>query len=329
MKNEYPLISIIVPMFNTRKYVETCIESILQQTFTDFELIIIDDCSTDGSLEFVLENFSDPRIRVFHLDKNSGAGAAMNHGIDLSRGEYIYIVDSDDAIMPEALQTLLNAAQKFNADVVHMTRFFYAENEDFNFVEPFQANIASEIEPILGLQPIPLHQRVKVWNGDTFFPAWLNLYRAKFIHDKKIRFPEFRDGSYDVFFTLSLLCIAERFVKIDPLIYVYRINSSDSFTNSKAEIKLERFLSSVPVMLKYCRDLFSRDDLLKPIKRVNQLDVMAILIAMIFSNLNVRSIPQEKFSEILSRIAMSPDFYSHEFLKEQMDIFYYLVRLIK
>ena len=179
MKNEYPLISVIVPMFNTRKYVATCIGSILQQTFQDFELIIVDDCSIDGSLEFVMEKFFDDRIRVFHLDKNSGAGAVMNHGIDLSRGEYIYIVDSDDAIMPETLQTLLDTAQKFNADVVHMTRFFCAANEDFNLSGEFQTRIATEHDPILGLQPIPLTERVKVWNGDIFFPAWLNLYRTK------------------------------------------------------------------------------------------------------------------------------------------------------
>lgn len=98
------LISLIVPVYNCRKYLPECIESILGQTFSDFELLLIDDGSRDGSSE-ICDAFQerDPRIRVFHTP-NRGVSAARNTGLDHAQGEFIVFVDSDDRIAPEHLQ---------------------------------------------------------------------------------------------------------------------------------------------------------------------------------------------------------------------------------
>lgn len=93
--NSLPTISIIMPVYNRSKVIERAINSVLGQSYTNFELIIVDDCSTDNTFE-IISQISDSRVKVFRLDKNSGAAAARNYGIRQSSGRYISFLDSDD-----------------------------------------------------------------------------------------------------------------------------------------------------------------------------------------------------------------------------------------
>lgn len=100
-----PKVSVIVPVYNVEKLLQRCIDSILAQTFTDFELLLIDDGSKDKSGEICDEYAAkDSRIRVFHK-QNGGVSTARNIGIDKAQGEWIYFVDSDDIVLPSALGT--------------------------------------------------------------------------------------------------------------------------------------------------------------------------------------------------------------------------------
>ena len=112
-----PLISVIVPVYKTEAYIHQCIDSILGQTFTDFELILVDDGSPDCCPE-ICDAYAakDKRIRVIHKE-NGGLSSARNAGLDIAQGEYIAFVDSDDWITPEYLQKLLTALQKENAEL--------------------------------------------------------------------------------------------------------------------------------------------------------------------------------------------------------------------
>ena len=112
-----PKISVIMPMYNVEKYVGCAIQSLLNQTFTDFEAILIDDCSTDNTLA-VAKSFADSRIKIFKNKKNLGAAQSRNIGMSHAQGEYIYFFDSDDALMPNALELMITAAEKNNADCV-------------------------------------------------------------------------------------------------------------------------------------------------------------------------------------------------------------------
>lgn len=108
---EFPLISIIVPAYNAEKYIHRCIDSILSQTFIDFELLIINDGSTDGTKKICDEYASnDHRIRVFHK-KNGGVSSARNHGLDNARGEWIVFVDADDYIPEDALSNMVSISK--------------------------------------------------------------------------------------------------------------------------------------------------------------------------------------------------------------------------
>ena len=113
-----PQVSIIVPVFNKEKYVHYCIDSLLNQTFTDFELICIDDGSTDESGKILDEiQISDSRMRVYHT-QNQGLSAARNLGLKYACGKYIVFIDSDDFIVPNYLEILYNEAEESQVDLV-------------------------------------------------------------------------------------------------------------------------------------------------------------------------------------------------------------------
>lgn len=121
-----PIISIIVPVYNTEQYLHRCIDSILAQTYTDFELLLIDDGSTDLSGAICDEYAAkDSRVRVFHKE-NGGASTARNKGIKESRGEWIIFLDSDDYFLPKALDILIGAANKYCVPISHAN--FYTED---------------------------------------------------------------------------------------------------------------------------------------------------------------------------------------------------------
>ena len=110
-----PQISVIVPVYQAEAYLDSCIQSILSQTFTDWELILVDDGSPDRSGAMCdAYAFRDPRIQVLH-QTNQGQAAARNHGLTLAKGRWICFVDSDDLIHPQMLQRLYQAVQEGNA----------------------------------------------------------------------------------------------------------------------------------------------------------------------------------------------------------------------
>lgn len=105
------LVSIIMPSWNTEKFIGESIESVLRQTYKNWELIIVDDCSTDNT-DKVVHSFKDPRIRYFHNKKNSGAAITRNHALQKAKGEWVAFLDSDDLWMPEKLELQLRFMQE-------------------------------------------------------------------------------------------------------------------------------------------------------------------------------------------------------------------------
>lgn len=115
--NKTCLISVIVPVYNTEKYVGKCIESILNQSYQNFELIIVDDGSKDKSLSVCIEYSEDPRIKIIS-QKNQGVSMARNTGLDNANGDYVVFVDSDDEILPDMLSQMIKVSKKYNADLI-------------------------------------------------------------------------------------------------------------------------------------------------------------------------------------------------------------------
>ena len=130
-KMENPLISVIVPIYNVEMYLQTCIERIIHQSFTDFELLLIDDGSSDGSGAICdAAARDDERITVIHKE-NEGVSTARNTGIELATGKWIAFVDSDDTIQMDYLQQLYHKAEEFDSDIVTSgIRYDYGDHNE-------------------------------------------------------------------------------------------------------------------------------------------------------------------------------------------------------
>ena len=108
-----PAISVIIPMYNTEAYIRECVDSVLAQTFQDFEIIVIDDCSTDGSWELANSLYGkNDKVSLYRHGCNKTAGGARNTGIEHAKGKYIAFLDSDDLYKPDALAIMRGAAEE-------------------------------------------------------------------------------------------------------------------------------------------------------------------------------------------------------------------------
>lgn len=203
------LVSIIVPIYNAEKYLDSCIQSVLRQTYTNWELILIDDGSTDKSGRIAEEyGFADERITVFH-QKNLGVSLALNQGIDEATGNYVVFLDADDELIEDCLAKTVNIAEETNADVVAGRS---CENQEL-----FQ-------DRIIWTGAEALENSLK----DHLFTysACAKLIRREFIG--KTRFtPDIRINE-DSYFVFQLLCKQNVFVLTNDVIYFYRANSESS-----------------------------------------------------------------------------------------------------
>ena len=165
MKNR-PIISIIVPVYNVESYLERCIESILNQSFKEFELILVNDGSTDSCKDICNEyKTKDKRIKVIHKE-NGGLSSARNAGLDIARGKYIGFVDSDDFINKDMYKTLFNTIQDNNSDMIICD--YYKVNEENNDTIIFFCHFGLEcvlLSHLLNISPMVL------WHGCVAAPS--------------------------------------------------------------------------------------------------------------------------------------------------------------
>ena len=228
-----PAISVIIPMYNAEKYIAECLESILIQTLQDFEVIVVNDCSTDSCrqiAESYLEKFSG-RLKIYDNEKNSGAGAARNHGLRRASGEYIYFMDADDLILTDGLERLYRIAKTFDVDFVNLTKS-YEMSDDGKSLSPVHLRLTRLInEPILENN---LEWRVKALlkYHYTIWAPWRRLIRRKFLIENEIFFPENLIISEDRLWTYCLLFYAKKIIHVPMAITLYRL-SETSITKSE------------------------------------------------------------------------------------------------
>lgn len=134
-----PLVSVIVPVYNTKKYLAKCVNSLLSQTYTNLEIILVDDGSTDGS-SLLCDNFEDDRIRVFHQE-NGGISSARNTGLDNAIGDYVAFVDSDDYLDADAVVKMVRAMLNTNSQVCMMHS--YIVDVDYRIIRNNSTNSES------------------------------------------------------------------------------------------------------------------------------------------------------------------------------------------
>lgn len=224
-----PKVSVLVPICNVERYLEECLDSLAAQSFTDFEVLCINDGSTDGSLAIIHRYMeADARFRV--IDKpNSGYGASMNMGLANAIGEYIAILESDDFFEPNALELLVDAAERNQSDVVKADFYLYwstpqERDELFRIVD--EQEVGRTMRPIDDLAIF--FRKPSIWSA---------LYRSSFLRDNGIDFLETPGASYqDAGFNFKVWASAARATFIaDPILH-YRQDNEKSSVNSSAKV---------------------------------------------------------------------------------------------
>lgn len=239
-----PKISIIVPIYNVEKYIKRCIDSLVNQTFKDIEIILVDDESPDNCFH-ICEEYSarDPRIKVIHK-KNGGLGFARNSGLDVAIGEYIAFVDSDDYVDLNMYEKLYETAQENALD----TLYCGYNNVDNNFKAESISEVSSlqildstdEINGVLmdmiASEPssrIERKYRMSVWHG---------IYSNELITKNKIRFCSEREFiSEDIIFHIDYLTVTSRIAFIPNPFYYYCDNES-SLTKTFRKDRLKKHI---------------------------------------------------------------------------------------
>ena len=171
------MISVIVPVYNVEPYLRKCLDSIINQTYKDMEILIVDDGSTDGSGDICDEYKTDKRVRVFHTE-NRGLSCARNVGLDNAKGDWIGFVDSDDWIEPEMYELLLKGAEETGADIVECGVFVEFKARTIQI--PAIQDIVCETDAIEALIRRKIKNQVwnKTWKADCYtdirFPEGCN-----------------------------------------------------------------------------------------------------------------------------------------------------------
>lgn len=210
-------VSVIIPIYNAHDYLHTCLDSILSQTLKGIEVICVDDESTDDSLEILKEYAqSDSRIRVLH-QKNGGAGAARNYGMQYATGEYLSILDCDDFFEPDMLEKSYQEAKEKNADIIVFGCDFY-DNESQAY-RPCTYSINRKLLPktnVFSAYDVP-KDLFKLFVGWS----WDKLFRTDFVRQHNLLFQEQRTTN-DMLFVFNGLLRAQRIAVMDSIFAHHR-----------------------------------------------------------------------------------------------------------
>lgn len=232
-----PYFSMILPVYNVEKYLMRCVDSILAQDFTDYEIILVDDGSTDSSASLCDRICAEHTNALVIHKENGGLASARNAALELARGQYVWFVDSDDWISPAALQQLRRATDRSQPDMVK-----------FNHIRV----ISQAQEPVLSnalpgsydLQGIASELLQKAWYsaGKYGLSACMHIYRNAFLQENSLRFVSERlVGSEDYLFNLEAMARAKQTVVLRDTLYYYEQRCGSLTQTYKSDLP-ERYL---------------------------------------------------------------------------------------
>lgn len=269
-----PAVSVIIPLYNAEKYIGDCLNSLIAQTFTDFEVIVVDDCSTDSSPAIVqsyAEKFGG-RLTFTRLQKNSGnAGyTARNRGFSFSRGEYVFFMDSDDFITKTAFEELYTAAKKFDADVVYTgSRYRYTTKDGVIFTTD---RIGRELKakglpdnPTLTLNDPHKNLTELLLKKGLYQTPWTKFVKRNFLTEHGITFYEILSGG-DYIWTIELFATVERFLRIPTAVYFWRDDSFESMTRSKSSTAIQ-ISKWGKILVSWCEAISALNDKIELLKK--------------------------------------------------------------
>ena len=238
-----PNVSIIVPVYNVSAYVERCWESLVKQTYKDLEILFIDDCGTDDSVE-KLQKLIDthPGIycKILHHDHNRGLSAARNTGLMAATGDYVYFLDSDDDIIEDCIERLVAPVMNDEIDIV---------------VGNYRVVGGEAHSPLLlnsGLLDSPKDVLASYAAGKWYVMAWNKLCRRDFLIDNNLFF---REGLIheDVLWTFQVACKAQSLYVCNDVTYNYNVRGASIMTSMSIERDLRVYLDVFDAIIGFVR----------------------------------------------------------------------------
>lgn len=239
-------ISIVVPIYNAEQYISSCIESLCNQTYSNIEIVLVDDGSTDRSGKICDEYASkDSRIKVIHK-VNGGVSSTRNAGIDNAEGEYIMFVDSDDEICEDCVSSNLTLAKENDADLVIYGFLYNAIDEGSCHNNGFdQDYILSEAEFFDGFY-------CDIVEREFINPPWNKLIRKTLLTENKIRFNENYSICEDMAFSTEVVAASKKIVLNHEICYKYNIKLTGSLVFKFHENYFEALTNFYDLSLAYC-----------------------------------------------------------------------------
>ena len=257
MEKNKELVSVIIPIYNVEKYLKQCIESIINQTYKNIYIILIDDGSTDESKK-IMEEFEkkEKRISSYYQD-NKGAPAARNLGIENSKGKYIMLFDSDDILEKSAIEKMVNIIERDKSDLV-IGNFVRVDNENKKIIK---INHEWDDEKII-------EENIR-YNALVLNPLPGNkLFRAQTIKQNKIRFDNVKIAQ-DLNFYLKFVMVCHRITLINDMIFRYRL--SNNGISRQKNFRMFDIVNSLEKVEKFANDLNMNEDY------KNMLDIVKIM----------------------------------------------------
>ena len=229
--------SIIIPIFNTEKYVSTCLNSVLDQTYKNIEVLCINDGSTDSSAMEVKKFLGDKRVKLFSLP-NSGVSVARNVGINNSSGDYILFLDSDDTIEPFAVESCINEVLKRKCDILAFGVYEVrgGVKSKRNDIELLKKSISRDV---------PLFE-----TDEFFYNACGKFFLAEFIKKYCLRFPVGIKSCEDGIFCLEAASLKPKCYLLDEFLYNYVIDRPSSCMNKPSEELIRSDFEALKYLLK-------------------------------------------------------------------------------
>lgn len=228
-------ISIIIPVYNVSAYLRQCLESVINQSYSHLEIIVVNDGSTDNSLSICEEYaLKDDRIRLINQE-NKGLSGARNTGIDAATGDYILFIDSDDWIHLDTCQLLIDNVEKTNTDVVLFSYIKeFSNNSEEKFILDGDLIFNEEESQKIHRRIIGLYEKELAHpeNADSIVTAWGKLYKAEIIKKNKIYFTDCKlIGTEDMLFNAYCFKYVKSISNLHRCLYHYRKNNQSSLTS--------------------------------------------------------------------------------------------------
>lgn len=293
-------LSIIVPVYNVEKYLSRCIESILRQSFSDFELLLIDDGSTDESSE-ICDKYAteDARVKVVHK-KNGGVSTARNTGLDLATGQFIGFVDADDYVSKDMFGVLISALEEHDAEVACC---------DLAFIDEYESIQSGEKNTTILIDGETTFAEMLRTNAFLRMGVWNKVYRSELLN--KSRFLIGRHMSEDLLFLIETILPAKKVAYVRQPLYYYFRQREGAATQKKygeyekqrieatqhlVEVVREKYVSILPQAISYkcingdltaLNKMIAEDVVDKEMIAFVKKDLRNELKDIIFSNLNL------------------------------------------